>query len=150
MKSIGLYNCGFVIMPNHLHILLFKSGRDTDINKAISNSKRFLAYEIVGILKFRNRHNLLEQLAEGVSLAGRKKGKMHQVFKLSFDAKEVSGTSEIVRVLDFIHRNPVSGNWNLCSDYTEYPYSSAAYYDLGRESEFEVHHFEDVWQYEES
>jgi hypothetical protein len=71
--------------------------------------------------------------SDGVQIEERKKGKKHQVFRLSFDAKEVSGDDEIVKVLDYMHHNPVSGKWELVEDFVDYPYSSARYYELGEQ-----------------
>ena len=33
--------------------------------------------------------------------------------------------------IDYIHFNPVSGNWNLATDYLDYYYSSARFYETG-------------------
>ena len=50
---------------------------------------------------------------------------MHQVFRLSIDAKAVEGEDSIHGVLDYIHHNPISGKWNLVTDYIDYEYFSA-------------------------
>lgn len=63
------------------------------------------------------------------------KGKKHQVFRLSFDAKEVIGVEAICKVLDYMHHNPVQGKWQLIDDFTKFNYSSAGYYELGLEKE---------------
>lgn len=81
---------------------------------------------------------ILKNLSAGVQKEEREKGKKHQVFRLSFDAKEVRGQTEINKVLDYMHHNPVSGKWRLESDFADYPYSSAKYYELGVQSEIEV------------
>jgi hypothetical protein len=44
--------------------------------------------------------------------------------------------------INYIHMNPVSGKWNLVEDYTDYPYSSAAYYELGKENKYITHYKE--------
>ena len=73
---------------------------------------------------------LLKVLAERVQEKERKKGKRHQVFRLSFDAKLLEGEKEILEVMAYIHHNPVSGKWCLAEDFTKYNYSSAAFYEL--------------------
>ena len=40
----------FVIMPNHLHLLIFVAETD-NINMLLANGKRFLAYKIIKRLK---------------------------------------------------------------------------------------------------
>jgi hypothetical protein len=37
--------------------------------------------------------------------------------------------------LDYIHHNPVKGKWSLVDDFAKYPYSSASFYELGKENE---------------
>jgi hypothetical protein len=37
---------GYVIMPNHLHLLLYYNG-GKNLNIVIGNGKRFMAYELV-------------------------------------------------------------------------------------------------------
>lgn len=46
-----VYNCGYVIMPNHLHLLVYTSNPEKTIDKIIGTGKRFMAYEIVARLK---------------------------------------------------------------------------------------------------
>ena len=135
---------GYVIMPNHLHFLAYVY-RDTNINKALGEGKRFLAYEVVRRLKQTGNDQLLVRLSEDVSGHERCKGKKHQVFRLSFDAKECKGKEEIERVLDYMHRNPVSGKWNLVSDFVEYPYSSARFYEMEEPGDVMISDYRSVY-----
>ena len=41
----------YVIMPNHLHIILHFHNKDFNLNAIIANGKRFIAYEIVNPLE---------------------------------------------------------------------------------------------------
>ena len=131
-------------MPNHIHFLVFLN-ENIDLNVAISEGKRFLAYEIVKRLKQQSEFSLLKVLEEGVFANEKKKGKKHQVFRLSFDAKECEGNKEIENVLDYIHHNPVSGKWNLVGDFVDYPYSSASFYELEKQNEVEVEDYRTVF-----
>ena len=47
----------YVIMPNHLHLLLAYKHADQSLNKVIGNGKRFLAYGIVKNLQQMNAHD---------------------------------------------------------------------------------------------
>lgn len=78
---------GYVIMPNHLHLLIFVSEKNKSINQLIGNGKRFMAYEIVKRLTGQNHEQLLNELQEGVDISEAMKGKHHQVFEPSFDCK---------------------------------------------------------------
>ena len=91
-----------------------------------------------------NRKDILRILRGGVQESERKKGKKHQVFRLSFDAKKLEGENEICRVLDYIHHNPVSGKWSLAEDFVEYPYSSARYYETGVHGHIIVRDYRDI------
>ena len=104
-----------------------------------------MAYEIVKRLEQAGKTELLSKLEEGVKVKEGKKGKLHQVFKESYDAKECFNQNFIIQKLDYMHKNPVSGRWNIASDYLLYPHSSARFYDLNEVNELVVlTHYQDV------
>ncbi len=51
LKTKGHHVRGYVIMPNHLHVLIDFRFAAKSINKIVSNGKRFMAYTIVERLK---------------------------------------------------------------------------------------------------
>ncbi len=119
----------YVIMPNHIHLVLFVPNSTERINKIISNGKRFMAYEIVKRLKGKGRKDILLILKQGVSEKDRKRNKIHQVFEVSSDLKVLSTNKFIGQKINYIHANPVSKKWKLVDDYRKYPYSSAGFYE---------------------
>ena len=127
----NIYVTGYVIMPNHIHVLLYFPQMTTSLNSLIGNAKRFMAYEIVKRLENRKETELLEFLQGGVRAWEQKKGQRHKVFEESFDAKECISDKFIFQKLHYIHHNPVSKKWNLVNDFTDYEYSSASYYENG-------------------
>jgi REP element-mobilizing transposase RayT len=134
----------YVIMPNHLHFLIFVDEKSSNLNKSIANGKRFLAYEIIRRLNKSGHEELLQQLAEGVSHKEAIKGKLHRVFQPSFDSKPCYSEDFLQQKLDYIHRNPVSGKWNLADDFMDYPHSSALFYEKEEQRFHPVTHFENV------
>ena len=46
--------------------------------------------------------------------------------------------------LEYIHHNPVKGKWKLVDDFTEYPHSSAGFYELGRGGVVDIRHYKDL------
>lgn len=52
----------YVIMPNHVHCILFFPSPIFSLNKIISNAKRFMAYEIINRLEATNQTEILNQL----------------------------------------------------------------------------------------
>src|SRR4051812_47979128 len=85
LKMKGHYINGYVIMPNHVHILVSFTRTVQSINTIIGNGKRFMAYEIINRLKENNEKELLEDLSENVELKRKENKKLHDVWELSFD-----------------------------------------------------------------
>ena len=144
LESQGNKITGYVIMPNHLHFLIYISDKSPIINKLIANGKRFMAYDIVARLKKQNEHSLLKQLEDGVPINELAKGKKHQVFQSSFDAKPCVSRDFLLQKLNYLHHNPVSGKWSLVQDFTKYPHSSAGFYETGEQGIFRVTHYLDL------
>ena len=78
-------------------------------------------------------------------MAERKRGQIHKVFEESFDAKECRSRKFIMQKLDYIHKNPVSKRWQLVNDFTEYPHSSARFYEKGIKRYDKLIHIAEVW-----
>src|SRR4051794_38968460 len=107
----------YVIMPNHLHAMLYFPIPDFSLNTIVSNAKRFVAYEIIKRLEEQNNNVLLKQLSAAVSSKERVKGQLHKVFKESFDAKAIDSEAFLMQKLNYIHLNPVRGNYQLVRDW---------------------------------
>ena len=135
---------GFVIMPNHIHCLIYIIKGGENLNRLIANGKRFLAYEIVKRLQKINRKDILTVLRNGVHKNERDKGKKHKVFIPSFDSKICVGDEEVGNVLEYMHTNPVNGKWNLVEDYLDYEHSSVRFYEFA-----ESHHCCDLLHFRE-
>ncbi len=144
LKNDGCKVAGYVIMPNHFHVLLYPTHSDTSLNKLVGEGKRFMAYDIVKNLERYGRLDLLKVLQEGVETKERLRGKKHQVFHLSFDARKCFNEKMIEQKLDYIHHNPVRGKWSLVDDFARYPHSSAGFYELGEVGNFEIVHYKDL------
>src|SRR5687768_16898041 len=57
---------GYVIMPNHIHLLLYYSGEGKSLNTIVGNGKRFMAYGLVDRLKELKELELLQTLNKAV------------------------------------------------------------------------------------
>jgi REP element-mobilizing transposase RayT len=143
-KKISVFS--YVIMPNHIHVILHFPKMPKSLNSVIGNAKRFMAYEIIKGLEKNNEFLLLEELQSVVSKRERAKGQRHKVFEESFDAKECPSMNFILEKIKYIHHNPVSKRWQLVSDFTEYEHSSASYYEKGIKKYHRVVHVNDVLQ----
>jgi len=89
-----------------------------------------MAYALIQKLQALKHDELLMKLSEACSVIEKSKGQKHKVFEPSFDAKPIYSDKFLNQKLDYIHRNPISGKWNLCSNITDYYHSSAAFYEL--------------------
>ena len=144
LKNDGCLVVGYVIMPNHFHALLYLSHSGTSLNKLVGEGKRFMAYDIVNGLKRSGKDDILKILQEGVEKKEKLRGKIHQVFRLSFDARMCHSEEMVKQKLDYIHHNPVKGKWSLAEDFVKYEHSSAGFYELGELSRVEVIHYKDL------
>ena len=131
----------YVIMPNHLHCTLFFPIADFSLNKIISNAKRFMAYEIIKRLQATNQTEVLRQLQNAVTEKEKAKGQRHKAFEESFDAKSIDNKTFFLQKLNYIHLNPVRGNYKLVSDWREYEHSNAAFYELQQVKHFRPVHY---------
>ncbi|MBP8115767.1 MAG: hypothetical protein KAY50_10455 [Chitinophagaceae bacterium] len=138
LKSKGHYINGYVIILNHVHVLISFIETDQSINTIIGNGKRFMAYEIIKRLTETSETELLSQLSSAVEQKRREKNKKHEVWKLSFDWKECRDKKFIGQKLDYMHNNPCSKKWNLCISPVEYIHSSAKFYIAGEQGIYSV------------
>ena len=126
-----------MIIPNHFHGL-FHIPLDCpkNLNQIVANGKRFIAYAIIANLEKDKKETVLQELFASTSIREKGKGQKHKVFKDSFDAIEIQSIDMLSTKLEYIHRNPCQGRWNLVEDYTHYAYSSAAFYEKEEEDKW--------------
>jgi REP element-mobilizing transposase RayT len=136
----------FVIMPNHIHLLLQLNDEKVNLNKVVGNGKRFMAYAMVRRLTDQKNTSMLYKLSSDCSEKEKAKGQKHKVFESSFDAKPVYNIDFFNQKLNYIHHNPVSGKWNLCHEITDYQHSSAAFYELEKSHDLlDITDYRDYW-----
>ena len=78
-----------------------------NLNKIMSNAKRFMAYEIVNRLENSTNHKVLQELRSNLTPREIIKGQKHKVFKDSFDAKPIYADKFLFQKLDYIPARPV-------------------------------------------
>ena len=71
-------------MPNHVHCILFFPVEDYNLNKIVSNGKRFIAYELIKRLGLQGLSKILLQLKEGLTERDVAKGQEHKGFEALF------------------------------------------------------------------
>ncbi len=138
LRANGHFIIGYVIMPNHVHVIIAFRNTGESINTIVGNGKRFMAYKIVERLKKQNESELLRLLESKVEQSRKAKNKQHQVWELSFDWKHCISNEFILQKLDYFHNNPCQGKWNLCNKPIDYKHSSAKYYLTGEHGLYPV------------
>jgi REP element-mobilizing transposase RayT len=128
LKSKGHKIIGYVIMPNHVHVLIDFIKTHQSINTIVCNGKRFMAYDIIKRLKAKGQNLVLSTLSKNVEAKRKANNKQHEVWELSFDWKYCNSYKFVKQKLDYVHNNPCSGKWNLCESPVDYLHSSAKYY----------------------
>jgi len=145
LKSKGHFISGYVIMPNHVHVLIGFRNVDQSINTIVGNGKRFMAYEIIKRLKEQNQLKILEQLAASVEPDRKANRKQHDVWELSFDWKKCESGRFIEQKLDYYHKNPCFRKWNLCASPLEYVHSSAKFYQKAEQGIYPVTNYNELF-----
>ncbi len=134
----------YVIMPNHVHCILYFPEAGFNLNKILSNGKRFMAYEIINRLEVANEIATLQILQDALTEREKKKKQLHKVFKDSFDGKAFFSEKFLIQKLNYIHHNPLSGKWNLSADFVSYEHSSASFYEDGVIKHFKPKHYKSL------
>lgn len=118
-KLITIY--GFVIMPNHFHLVW----QQNELNGKETPKGSLLKY---------TAHMLLEEL-KSIGQSGMYKvnagNKAHEIWQRDSLGIEIYSRAVAKQKLDYIHANPVSGKWQLAKDDISYYYSSAKFYETG-------------------
>ena len=76
-------------MPNHVHTIIHFPSAGYNLNRTMSNAKRFMAYEIVNRLENSTNNKVLQELGSNLTQREINKGQKHKIFKDSFDAKSI-------------------------------------------------------------
>ena len=117
---------GFVIMPNHIHLML-SVNRPEDIKRFQLRFMKFTAQQI----KFDLRDHHPKVLSSFKSTNGDRE---YQFWQRNAKIIELKSFPEINRVLDYIHYNPMSKKRMLASSPEDYKYSSARFYETGEKN----------------
>ncbi|GAA4439144.1 hypothetical protein GCM10023188_35240 [Pontibacter saemangeumensis] len=117
-KRVKVY--GFVIMPNHLH-LLWKMEEPHKREDVQRDFMKFTAQQIKYDL-IRNHPAVLEKFRVGA------KDRQYQLWERNPLSVYCFSTAVTEQKLSYIHRNPIQEKWQLAALPEEYPYSSARFY----------------------
>ena len=120
-KKITVY--GFVIMPNHIHLIWQiheMNGKETPQASLL----KFTAHAFKKHLQTNNADYLKLFKVD----ASNKEYEFWQRDPLAF---ELTQRATAIQKLEYIHNNPVAKGWQLAADREQYHFSSAIYYLKG-------------------
>ncbi|RAI88504.1 transposase [Algoriphagus yeomjeoni] len=120
-KCLKIY--GFVIMPNHIHLLF----ENTKMNGKELPHASFLKF---------TSHSFLRKLKEDIPEYLNKfivnfANKDHQFWQRDSMAVELYTPNMVYQKLDYIHNNPCKKKWMLSNNPLDYTYSSYKFYETG-------------------
>jgi REP element-mobilizing transposase RayT len=133
-KRVKVY--GFVVMNNHIH-LLWKIVPPYTLKEVQLSFMKYTAQMIKFDLQ-KHHTQVLEKFYVGA------KDRQYQFWERNPLTIYLYERKAVEQKLDYIHHNPVSKNWNLVSDWLDYPFSSARFYEQdSREFGFLTHYMDE-------
>jgi REP element-mobilizing transposase RayT len=130
-KQVTIY--GFVIMPNHIHIIW---QLHDEINR-VHFQRDFLKFTARSILNFMrlNQDPLL------TSLKVKAKDRSFQVWERNSLMIDLYTEKVFIQKLQYIHNNPIQQKWRLADQPEKYKFSSANFYETGNDDFLMLTHF---------
>jgi putative transposase len=126
---------GFVIMPNHLH-LVWELKRKVGKEMPHASFNKHTAHEIVKDLKANHPNVLPYFQVDDVE-------RSHRIWQRDALAILMDSRKKVERKLDYIHRNPLHERWNMADRPENYRWSSARFYETGEDEFGFLTHYRD-------
>jgi REP element-mobilizing transposase RayT len=120
---------GYVIMPNHIH-LLWKMLSINGKESPAGSFAKYTAHQFKKILALENPQLLNEYSSS-------KSDRLYQFWKRDPLAIPLSNKKNLIQKLEYIHNNPVKEKWQLAKLPEDYRWSSAGFY-MGMPDEFGI------------
>ena len=133
-EKIKVY--GFVVMPNHIHIIwecIAMNGKEMPH----ASFMKFTGHQFLEELR-KSESKLLERFK--VELNSRN----YQFWQRNALAVKMYSREILEQKLNYIHLNPLQEHWNLVDDPNNYYYSSCSFYELDDNRFNWLTHYKDV------
>ena len=134
-KLMRIY--GYVIMPNHIHLLweqLKMNGKELPK----SSFEKYTAKSLVNKMKAENDVALKNYLVVATD-------RQHNIWLRDPLSIKIFSLEMCVQKLDYMHLNPLQPHWLLCNHPAEYQFSSAIFYEQGVDEFGILTHFREVF-----
>ena len=126
-KENRAYVHGFVVMPNHIH-LLWTINNQYQVNEVENTLLKFTGHEFKKYLVAQNK----ELLSNYISTQN---DRTYHFWERRARTIEIKSKEIAIQKLNYIHNNPIQEKWELVSLPEDYRFSSAKFY-LGLKTEF--------------
>ncbi|MBN2084088.1 MAG: hypothetical protein JW748_02605 [Anaerolineales bacterium] len=123
-RKLALF--AFVLLPSHLNLLCRPLGGS--IRKVVDGFTDFTAARMTSVLRRRGRGPLMHYLHARSGGEGHGSPVWGDV-----RIEEILTRGKCASLLNLIHNKPLAPQWRLAAIRGDYIYSSACFYDLGRE-----------------
>ena len=127
IEEKGLLLHSYVIMSNHIHLIIGKQKAELTFSDILRDFKKFTAMKVIQAIKDNPQESRKEWILWMFRKAGKKNGNniMYQFWQQDNHPIELKG-NWIDQKLEYIHQNPVVAGW--VNQPEEYLYSSARNY----------------------
>lgn len=119
-KRINIH--GFVIMPNHIHLLLTTDNLTSFQKDFLS----FTSHQIVKDLRTKKSNEILNQFHSTQN------DRQYQIWERRARSIPVRTVEIFQQKLTYIHNNPLQPKWELAENAEKYEWSSASFYAGGK------------------
>lgn len=127
---------GYVIMPEHVHLLI-RGRNDKTVSDIMREIKQTCGYHALQSLKVQRRNSTLEKLKRKI---GGRKEQRYRFWKPRFYDFNVYSVKKFKEKLDYCHKNPVTRG--LVNDPSEWIFSSYRNYYINDDSTIPIDHLE--------
>jgi len=114
---------GFVIMPNHIH-LIWEMVELNGKESPYASFMKHTAHKFLSALRKADKNTLKNFKVSDHS-------RTYNFWQRNPLAIHLYSPEFIHQKLEYIHNNPVQGNWMLANSPVDYKFSSASYYETG-------------------
>jgi len=118
-KKINVY--GFVIMPNHIHLIW----QQNKLNGKETPKGSFLKYTAHTFTKH------LQANGEIAKYVVHEANKSHEIWQRDAMGIEIYSKGVALQKLHYMHNNPLQDKWKLMKHGVDYYFSSARFYEYG-------------------
>jgi len=117
----------FVIMPNHIHIIV-QFSEEYPLSDVMRDFKKYTARQIYRQFSAEGNNKVLDMLQK----EGERVRQEYKVWEDSYDARDIFSIEFLQQKMDYIHHNPCQPQWRLVEAPEEYPWSTAGFYLDGK------------------